>query len=128
MRATGIVRRIDDLGRVVIPKEIRKTLNIRDGDPLEIFIDPNEKSVCFSRGVCSKMPQKPCVRTTTFASSPLMSPLLRARLRNLRRADKYPRFSGGMARAQKFSKKGIDKHFFLCYTIITKRKGDTKNA
>ena len=47
MRATGIVRRIDDLGRVVIPKEIRKTLNIRDGDPLEIFIDPNEKSVCF---------------------------------------------------------------------------------
>ena len=37
MRATGIVRRIDDLGRVVIPKEIRKTLRIREGDPLEIF-------------------------------------------------------------------------------------------
>ena len=37
MRATGIVRRIDDLGRVVIPKEIRRTLHIRDGDPLEIF-------------------------------------------------------------------------------------------
>ena len=39
MKATGIVRRIDDLGRVVIPKEIRRTLRIRDGDPLEIFID-----------------------------------------------------------------------------------------
>lgn len=39
MRATGIVRRIDDLGRVVIPKEIRKTLRIREGDPLEIFTD-----------------------------------------------------------------------------------------
>lgn len=37
MKATGIVRRIDDLGRVVIPKEIRRTLRIRDGDPLEIF-------------------------------------------------------------------------------------------
>lgn len=36
MRATGIVRRIDDLGRVVIPKEIRRTLRIREGDPLEI--------------------------------------------------------------------------------------------
>ena len=39
MKATGIVRRIDDLGRVVIPKEIRKTLRIREGDPLEIFTD-----------------------------------------------------------------------------------------
>lgn len=37
MRATGIVRRIDDLGRVVIPKEIRRTMRIREGDPLEIF-------------------------------------------------------------------------------------------
>ena len=39
MKATGIVRRIDDLGRVVIPKEIRRTLRIRDGDPLEIYTD-----------------------------------------------------------------------------------------
>src|SRR5665647_1350081 len=39
MKATGIVRRIDDLGRVVIPKEIRRTLRIRDGDPLEIYVD-----------------------------------------------------------------------------------------
>ena len=38
MKATGIVRRIDDLGRVVIPKEIRRTCNIREGDPLEIFL------------------------------------------------------------------------------------------
>mgnify|MGYP004616647285 FL=1 len=37
MKATGIVRRIDDLGRVVVPKEIRRTLRIREGDPLEIF-------------------------------------------------------------------------------------------
>ena len=39
MKATGIVRRIDDLGRVVIPKEIRRTLRIREGTPLEIFTD-----------------------------------------------------------------------------------------
>ena len=39
MKATGIVRRIDDLGRVVIPKEIRRVLRIREGDPLEIFTE-----------------------------------------------------------------------------------------
>ena len=38
MKATGIVRRIDDLGRVVIPKEIRRTLRIREGDPLQMIL------------------------------------------------------------------------------------------
>ena len=42
MKATGIVRRIDDLGRVVIPKEIRRTMRIREGDPLEIFTGAGE--------------------------------------------------------------------------------------
>ena len=41
MKATGIVRRIDDLGRVVIPKEIRRTMKIKEGDPLEIFTEKN---------------------------------------------------------------------------------------
>ncbi len=41
MKATGIVRRIDDLGRVVIPKEIRRTMRIREGDPSRIHIDTN---------------------------------------------------------------------------------------
>ena len=39
MKATGVVRRIDDLGRVVIPKEIRKTLRIKEGDPLETILE-----------------------------------------------------------------------------------------
>ena len=39
MKATGIVRRIDDLGRIVIPKEIRRTMRIREGDPLEIYTE-----------------------------------------------------------------------------------------
>ena len=43
MKATGIVRRIDDLGRVVIPKEIRRTLRIREGDPSQISLTPTEK-------------------------------------------------------------------------------------
>ena len=48
MKATGIVRRIDDLGRVVIPKEIRRTMRIREGDPLEIFTD-REGEVIFKK-------------------------------------------------------------------------------
>lgn len=42
MKATGIVRRVDDLGRVVIPKELRRTLGIADGDPLEIFVSEDQ--------------------------------------------------------------------------------------
>ena len=45
MKATGIVRRIDDLGRIVSPKEIRRTLRIREGDPLEIFTDREGKVI-----------------------------------------------------------------------------------
>ena len=48
MKATGIVRRIDDLGRVVIPKEIRRTMRIREGDPLEIYTDA-EGGVIFKK-------------------------------------------------------------------------------
>ena len=48
MKATGIVRRIDDLGRVVIPKEIRRTMRIREGDPLEIYTD-NSGEVIFKK-------------------------------------------------------------------------------
>lgn len=48
MKATGIVRRIDDLGRVVIPKEIRRTMRIREGDPSLITLTDNEKFLEFS--------------------------------------------------------------------------------
>lgn len=47
MKPTGIIRRIDDLGRVVIPKEIRRTMKIREGDPLEIYL--TEGCVCFRK-------------------------------------------------------------------------------
>ena len=47
MRATGIVRRIDDLGRVVIPKEIRRSMRVREGDPLEIYT--NGEYICFKK-------------------------------------------------------------------------------
>ncbi|MGN0655116.1 MAG: AbrB/MazE/SpoVT family DNA-binding domain-containing protein [Oscillospiraceae bacterium] len=45
MKATGIVRRIDDLGRVVIPKEIRRTMRIREGDPLQIILTEKERFI-----------------------------------------------------------------------------------
>ena len=48
MKATGIIRRIDELGRVVIPREIRRSLKIREGDPLEIFLEDNG-CVCFKK-------------------------------------------------------------------------------
>lgn len=51
MKATGIIRRVDDLGRVVIPKEIRRTMKIREGEPLEIFTDNvnGMPCVCFAK-------------------------------------------------------------------------------
>lgn len=47
MKNTGIIRRIDDLGRVVVPKEIRRTLGIREGDPLEVYIDKD--MICYRK-------------------------------------------------------------------------------
>ena len=61
MKATGIVRRVDDLGRIVIPKEIRRTLKIREGDPLQTTLTSEEQFVraitniyiwCKNRGLC----------------------------------------------------------------------------
>lgn len=48
MKATGIVRRVDDLGRVVIPREIRRSLGIREGEPLEIYTEGRD-TVCFRK-------------------------------------------------------------------------------
>ena len=53
MKTTGIVRRVDDLGRVVIPKEIRRNLGIREGDPLEIFL--HEDCICFKKYIPNKL-------------------------------------------------------------------------
>ena len=47
MKATGIVRRVDDLGRIVIPKEIRRTLRIREGDPSQMTLEPWQ-NFCFA--------------------------------------------------------------------------------
>ena len=51
MKATGIVRRIDDLGRVVIPKEIRRTMRIREGDPLQITWRQSERFIMAMMGL-----------------------------------------------------------------------------
>jgi AbrB family transcriptional regulator (stage V sporulation protein T) len=51
LKATGIIRRVDDLGRVIIPKEIRRTLKIRAGDPLEIFLDKEGEIILIRRRI-----------------------------------------------------------------------------
>ena len=48
MKATGMIRRVDDLGRIVIPKEIRRNVDVREGEPLEIFIE-GEDTICFRK-------------------------------------------------------------------------------
>lgn len=53
MKQTGIVRRIDDLGRIIVPKEIRRTMHIKEGDPLEIFLTEDE-GICFKKYDFSK--------------------------------------------------------------------------
>jgi AbrB family transcriptional regulator (stage V sporulation protein T) len=55
MKATGIVRRIDELGRIVIPKEIRKTLRIREGENLEIYVDTNENIILKKYSLMNKI-------------------------------------------------------------------------
>lgn len=56
MRATGIIRRVDDLGRIVIPRDIRKQMHIRDGEAMEIFTDVGHQMVCFQKVESSRIP------------------------------------------------------------------------
>lgn len=74
MRATGIIRRVDDLGRVVIPKEIRRTLKIREGDPLEIFTEND--CVCFQKySVLGSLADEPLRNAITMASKSGLRPI-----------------------------------------------------
>ena len=79
MKATGVVRRIDDLGRVVIPKEIRKTLRIKEGDPLEIFTD---KEVEVILKAMQKLFPKPQDILHVLPIKTLLSPYLEALKKN----------------------------------------------
>ena len=58
MKANGTVRRIDDLGRVVIPKDVRRACGIKEGDPLEIFYDEKEQSITFKLYETDEMRRK----------------------------------------------------------------------
>ena len=56
MKATGIVRRVDDLGRIVIPKEIRRTLKIREGDPSLTTLTPEGRFCCAIHSLAQSIP------------------------------------------------------------------------
>ena len=74
MKETGIVRRIDDLGRIVIPKEIRRSLKIREGDPLEIFLEKD--CVCFKRySALSSLDDKVLRNALTMATNSGLRPI-----------------------------------------------------
>lgn len=74
MKATGIVRRIDDLGRVIIPKDIRRSLKIREGDPLEIFIENN--CVCFQKhSTLESLAEEPLQIAIKMASNSGLRPI-----------------------------------------------------
>lgn len=70
MKATGIVRRIDDLGRVVIPKEIRRTMRIREGDPLEIFTASDGEVIFKNTRRLASCPNLPTNMPRCFAELP----------------------------------------------------------
>ena len=75
MKATGIIRRIGDLGRVVIPKEIRRTLKIREGDPLEIFLG-EDNCVCFQKySVLGSLTEEALRTAITMASNSGLRPI-----------------------------------------------------
>lgn len=74
MKATGIVRRIDDLGRVIIPKDIRRSLKIREGDPLEIFIENN--CVCLQKySTLGSLAEEPLQIAIKMASNSGLRPI-----------------------------------------------------
>lgn len=75
MKATGIVRRIDDLGRVVIPKEIRRTMRIREGDPLEIFTDKDGEVIFKKYSPIGEMSEL-AVQIAESVSSATNSPII----------------------------------------------------
>jgi len=139
MKATGIVRRIDDLGRVVIPKEIRRTMRIREGDPLEIFTS-SDGEVVFKKyspigemnayaneyaDVLSKVGGLPvliCDKDHVVAAAGIpkkevlerrVSPLLEDAMK-VRRVINYTDKSDDRIKPVE----GIDRHALVCYPIV----------
>ena len=88
MKATGIVRRIDDLGRVVIPKEIRRTLRIREGDPLEIYTATDGEVIFKKYSPVGEMSgsclHSPAEQLTTVVSHRFITSFLKVTLKQFR--------------------------------------------
>lgn len=117
MKATGIVRRIDDLGRIVIPKEIRRTLRIRESDPLEIFTDREGEIILKKYSSIGEM--------NSFAKQYADSlAQVSGRIAVIADRDRYIAVSGGMkSLLNKHISKDVEKRMEKRETIVA-QKGD----
>lgn len=111
MKATGIVRRIDDLGRVVIPKEIRRTLCIREGDPFEIYTT-NDGGVMFKKYV--KAPEDTSAAMADYANKNHESIVMM----NVQGDKTIIAFKNGRtASVKKYYKDKFDMNAAICYAL-----------
>ena len=147
MKATGIVRRIDDLGRVVIPKEIRRTMRIREGDPLEIFTakdgelifkkySPIGELTDFALQICDSLRKTTdciaavCDRDTVVAiagggKKELLDKPISAQLAEImEQRSPYRQESGGSSVAVS----ALDEKYCLCVAVPILSEGDVMGA
>lgn len=108
MKATGIIRRLDDLGRIVIPKEIRRNLGLRDGDAMEIFLEDNR--ICLEKYGISE--EDLVIRCHRYISS--MGDYIRA-INFIDGATVVLFADGAIATVKKHDADDFDMNIALCY-------------
>lgn len=108
MKATGIIRRLDDLGRIVIPKEIRRNLGLRDGDAMEIFLEDNR--ICLEKYGISE--EDLVIRCHRYISS--MGDYIRA-INFIDGATVVLFTNGAIATVKKHDADDFDMNIALCY-------------
>ena len=96
MKATGVIRRVDDLGRIIIPKSVRKELNIKEGEPMELFIDGND--VVFRKYTFDNCENETCNCDACVKNGEVMEPCVQGSCSNFKsveqvKAEAYKEFA-----------------------------------